>query len=66
MSYGVESSSLPDKRFKPLKVLYNNMPSTSGCEKCEEINTQNAFWCCRTLNPSMFYYEFLYIWRQVK
>ena len=29
-----------------LNVLYNGMPATSGCEKCVEVNGDNAFWCC--------------------
>jgi Fe-S-cluster containining protein len=49
-----------------LDVLYERMPATQGCEKCVEINGEDAFWCCRTMNPSMYYAEFLLAWEQVQ
>lgn len=49
-----------------LGILYNEMPETVGCEKCTEINKDNAIWCCKKLNPSMYYVEFLYAWEQVQ
>lgn len=49
-----------------LKVLYEGMPSTSGCENCAQINGEEAFWCCKTTNPSMYYVEFLYAWEKVQ
>lgn len=49
-----------------LKVLYKDMPTTSGCEKCVEHNKDNAYWCCLSLNPSMYYVEFLYAWEKVQ
>lgn len=49
-----------------LKIIYNELPATTGCEKCAEINGENAQWCCKSANPSMYYVEFLYIWREVQ
>ena len=49
-----------------LKILYDEMPATSGCEKCREKNGENAFWCCLSQSPSMYYIEFLYVWREVQ
>lgn len=49
-----------------LNVLYDRMPQTTGCEKCGEINGDNLAWCCRTMNPSMYYVEFLYVWEKVQ
>jgi Fe-S-cluster containining protein len=48
-----------------LNVLYNGMPATSGCEKCEEINGDDARWCCRTQSPSMYYVEFLQVLKAI-
>lgn len=65
--YGVDTS---DKNIRgpvvSLDVLYDGMPETSGCEKCEEINGDNAVWCCKTQNPSMYYVEFLKVWEEVQ
>ena len=50
-----------------LKVLYERMPETCGCEDCEEINgLERKQWCCRLQNPSMHYSEFMYTWRDVE
>ena len=42
------------------------MPETEGCEKCEEINGDEKFWCCSTNSPSMWYVEFLNVWEKVQ
>lgn len=49
-----------------LQVLYETMPETTGCDKCKEVNGDNAQWCCKTQNPSLFYSEFIYVWRDVE
>lgn len=49
-----------------LTVLYDSMPPTSGCESCEQKNKEDAYWCCRTMSPSMYYVEFLKIWEGVQ
>lgn len=49
-----------------LDVLYKGMPATTGCEKCHEVNGDDAIWCCREINPSMYYAEFLRIWTEVQ
>ena len=49
-----------------LEVLYERMPRTLGCEQCEQHNKDNAMWCCRTINPSMYYVEFLHVWSEVQ
>jgi Fe-S-cluster containining protein len=49
-----------------LGILYDEMPETQGCERCQEVNGDDAIWCCRTLNPSMYYIEFLKIWEKVE
>lgn len=54
-----------DRPFISLKVLYENLPVTSGCENCVSINNDNAYWCCKSYVPSMFYVEFLYIWKTI-
>lgn len=65
--YGVDTGRFTKKEsFISLKVLYDGLPSTSGCETCQEVNGENVHWCCRTQSPSMFYVEFLYIWEHVK
>lgn len=48
-----------------LDVLYDGMPKTSGCETCKDINGDNAFWCCLTQNPSMYYVEFLKVLKDI-
>lgn len=48
-----------------LNVLYNGMPVTSGCETCKEVNGDNAFWCCKTQNPSLYYVEFLQVLKKI-
>ena len=43
-----------------LNILYDNLPKTSGCEKCSEVNgEENKDWCCKRMSPSMYYVEFL-------
>ena len=49
-----------------LKILYDGMPQTTGCENCHEANGDESKWCCRYQNPSMFYIEFLYIWEEIQ
>jgi len=49
-----------------LKVLYEGMPATSGCENCQEHFGEDAIWCCRSINPSMYYVEFLKVWQEVQ
>lgn len=48
-----------------LNVLYNGMPATSGCENCEAENGDNAYWCCKTQTPSMYYIEFLHVFKHL-
>ena len=48
-----------------LDILYDGMPQTSGCEKCAEINGDDIHWCCKTMSPSMYYAEFLKVFKQV-
>ncbi len=65
--YGVDNSE--SNLLGPttsLKILYDEMPATSGCETCEEENRDNAYWCCKTQTPSMYYVEFVYIWEEVQ
>lgn len=65
--YGVNTS---DSNIRgplvSLTVLYESMPKTSGCENCKEVNGNNEHWCCLTLNPSMYYAEFLLVWEKVQ
>lgn len=49
-----------------LNILYEGMPETKGCESCREVNGENAFWCCKTQSPSMYYVEFLKVWKEVQ
>jgi Fe-S-cluster containining protein len=49
-----------------LGILYNEMPETQGCENCQKANDADAIWCCRSLNPSMYYIEFLKVWEEVE
>jgi hypothetical protein len=55
-----------NKPIISLNVLYKHMPETTGCEKCKEVNGDNAEWCCRLVSPSMYYVEFLNIWLDVQ
>lgn len=65
--YGVNLSSSESQRaIVSLNVLFNGMPKTSGCEKCVEINGENAFWCCKSQSPSMYYVEFLNVYQEVR
>lgn len=49
-----------------LQVLYDGMPETTGCEKCQDVNGDDAHWCCKELNPSMYYVEFIKVWHHVQ
>lgn len=49
-----------------LNVLYNTMPKTFGCDKCEEHNKENKQWCCKKNSPSMYYVEFANVWDDVQ
>jgi len=67
-SYGVKTDN--DNLMGPfasLEILYENMPETSGCDKCSEYYGETEKdWCCHLLTPSMYYVEFLYIWQHIK
>lgn len=52
--------------LKSLNVLYNEIPKTSGCEDCSFHYGDNIDWCCKSLNPSMYYVEFWNAWLEVK
>lgn len=65
--YGVKVDD--ENLYRPLislQVLYDGMPTTSGCEKCQEANGDDAWWCCREISPSMYYVEFLKVWEHVQ
>ena len=50
-----------------LKIIYDEIPATTGCEKCEEVNgKEDKHWCCTSNSPSMYYTEFLYVWQEVQ
>jgi Fe-S-cluster containining protein len=50
-----------------LNVLYDEMPKTSGCENCaSEYGEDNIQWCCKSQSPSMYYIEFLNVWKEVQ
>lgn len=49
-----------------LQILYEELPETTGCERCEEVNGDDVHWCCRTISPSMYYVEFLHVWKEVQ
>lgn len=55
-----------DAPLVSLNILYEGMPETTGCNKCQEVNGDNAYWCCKTQSPSMHYIEFLRAWREVQ
>ena len=65
--YGVDHS---DSNIRgplvSLDILYEEMPETQGCENCANANREDAIWCCRTHNPSMYYIEFLLAWEGVQ
>lgn len=49
-----------------LKILYEHLPSTTGCENCSAHHGEdNKHWCCQEMSPSMYYVEFIYAWTQV-
>lgn len=49
-----------------LNILYKEIPETHGCENCHDVNKENAQWCCKLNNPSMYYVEFLNVYEQVQ
>jgi Fe-S-cluster containining protein len=49
-----------------LNEIYNRIPATTGCDGCEAKNGEDAHWCCRTNNPSMYRVEFLKVWQSVQ
>ena len=64
--YNIQTNDFTVQRpLMSLKLLYEAMPATTGCEKCSEVNGTDEFWCCKTTSPSMYYAEFLYVWREV-
>lgn len=54
------------KSIIKLNVIYDSMPKTSGCESCQSVNGDNAMWCCQLNNPSMYYIEFINVWKEVQ
>ncbi len=48
-----------------LRILYDRMPRTSGCEDCEKHNNIKD-WCCIFQNPSMYYIDFLNVWQEIQ
>jgi len=66
--YGVNVSG--NNLVRPLailQVLYNSLPETRGCENCEETNGKdNLHYCCKENTPSMYYAEFLRVWKKVQ
>jgi len=48
-----------------LKVLYEGMPKTFGCDQCFDVNGEDKEWCCRKNSPSMYYVEFLYVFKHI-
>ncbi len=49
-----------------LEVLYDGMPKTHGCDGCPDANGENKDWCCKKQAPSMYYVEFLYVFKHVQ
>ena len=49
-----------------LNVLYSKMPKTTGCDQCESVNGDKKDWCCKINSPSMYYVEFLNVWKDVQ
>ncbi len=66
--YGIDKSDTNLRGpITSLKILYEGMPKTSGCDQCAAINgDKNKDWCCHVLNPSMYYAEFLKVWEHVE
>lgn len=65
--YGVKVDGESIRRpLISLQVLYDSMPETTGCEKCQEVNGDDEHWCCKTMNPSMYYSEFIKVWYNVQ
>lgn len=51
--------------FASLKILYDDMPQTLGCENCEKHNSIKD-WCCLFQNPGMYYVEFLNVYQDIQ
>jgi len=50
-----------------LDILYEEMPETTGCENCEQHNPgDEKHYCCKLNTPSMYYVEFLKIWKSIQ
>lgn len=66
--YGIDKSDTNLRGpVTSLKILYEDMPKTSGCDQCAAINgDKDKDWCCHVLNPSMYYVEFLKVWEHVE
>ncbi len=63
--YNIDQSELLGP-IMSLTILYESMPETVGCEKCKEVNGDDEIWCCKTQSPSMYYIEFLKVWREAE
>jgi len=64
--YGIDiSQSNLEGPLASLEVLYQGMPKTSGCEKCKEVNGDKHDWCCVNQSPSMYYVEFLKVFKKI-
>jgi Fe-S-cluster containining protein len=48
-----------------LNILYESLPATEGCENCLSCHSEKD-WCCLHINPSMYYVEFLNVWKEVQ
>lgn len=45
--YGIDTSEAAIQGpVVSLNILYDEMPETTGCEKCHEVNGDDAIWCC--------------------
>ncbi len=53
------------EKFLPLKILYEYIPQTTGCERCEEVNGDRIHWCCREFPPDVTPFEFDHIWFRI-
>ena len=49
-----------------LKVLYEGMPTSTGCETCLDVNGEDDLhWCCTQQNPNMFHIEYEHATAQI-
>lgn len=60
--YGVNNSDINTSLIS-LNILYESIPETVGCEQCPEKNPNETHWCCKVNSPSMYYVEFLKVWK---